>query len=876
MRDQTRLLRIVFVITLGFFLTLAVVSYSRIEALLGSEQLVNRSTRTTLELERVMSSLKDAETGQRGYLLTHDSMFLGPYNTALREYPGHLEILKQLLHDDPRQQSNLHQVEWLGARQETYLQDMITHGGVQTPGSQQMAVGKSIMDSLRNQVNVMTNVEQELLQERQTILHKDRLLAPATILALSILAFLILMAAYWQLNGYLKKEALLKNELVKQAIALERDKELRNILAQTPAGISVLEGPRHTYILANKFYQKLSNRTEQQLLGKTIREVFPELEAQGIPAIFDKVWQTGEPYVADAFFAQWDREQNGIMVPGWFSFIVQPLKDEDGKVTSIMMHTLDITEQMESRKKIEESEHRFAFMVYSSPLIVAILKGPDLILEIGNDSLLDHLGKGRGILGKPYLVANPELEEQGIGAILRDVYRTGMPFQIFETPVYLIRNGVKESRYYNYLVQPQRQIDGTIDGIAIMATEVTRNVELNNKVRESEALYRELSQSLEQKVQERTNELKQSEEKFNTLFQLSPQGMVLSDREGKYVIINENFTRIFGYTQEEVVGKTSMELQLTSTELRERIIEAMKQKGSITNMEAEMRKKTGENVPVLFSVVVVHIGDQQYFLSAANDIAEQRRALEEIEKNNRELKKMNEELESFNYISSHDLQEPLRKIQMFSAMLLENELNNFSEQEKDLFNKIQKTAERMQQLINDLLLYSRTNNAQRVFENTDLTIIMNQVVDELSEDISAKNATVEFGKMVSARIVPFQFRQLMHNLIGNALKFSDPGRPPHITISSAIQYGAALHHPKLSAQTKYCHIAVSDNGIGFEPEYKERIFGVFQRLHARNQYEGTGIGLSIAKSIVENHNGVITASAQPGVGATFDIYIPVV
>jgi len=125
-----------------------------------------------------------------------------------------------------------------------------------------------------------------------------------------------------------------------------------------------------------------------------------------------------------------------------------------------------------------------------------------------------------------------------------------------------------------------------------------------------------------------------------------------------------------------------------------------------------------------------------------------------------------------------------------------------------------------------------------------------------------------------ANIIAFQFRQLMHNLIGNALKYSKPKHPPHIIIKSRIVKGSKLNNKKLSPDKNYCHITVQDNGIGFEPQFSERIFEVFQKLHGKEEYEGTGIGLAIVKKIVENHNGIITTTSKLNKGATFDIYIP--
>ena len=247
---------------------------------------------------------------------------------------------------------------------------------------------------------------------------------------------------------------------------------------------------------------------------------------------------------------------------------------------------------------------------------------------------------------------------------------------------------------------------------------------------------------------------------------------------------------------------------------------------------------------------------------------------EEKEKRAAELASANKELVAFTYISSHDLQEPLRKIQTFARIILEREHNNLSDNGKDYFNRMQNAAERMQHLLEDLLAYSRINATERKFENTNLNYIVDEVTMELQDVIEEKNATVESSNLCKATIIPFQFRQLMYNLISNALKFAKPDVPSHIVISSRSIKGGEQSTVALIPGKEYCHIVVKDNGIGFNPEYSERIFEVFQKLHLKEEYIGTGIGLAIVKKIVDNHNGVIHATGELDKGATFNIYIP--
>lgn len=378
----------------------------------------------------------------------------------------------------------------------------------------------------------------------------------------------------------------------------------------------------------------------------------------------------------------------------------------------------------------------------------------------------------------------------------------------------------------------------------------------------------------EKKEQEKI--LQQSEEKFNKIFSASPLALVLSENlSGKLVDANQIYFETIGYSRQECIGKTSLDLKLVDQDLRQKIMKPLIKNGFVKNVEIEITRKNGERIPVLYSTEKVTIGDKEYFLSAIVDITDRKNAERKIEEKNKELQHLNQELEAFTYISSHDLQEPLRKIQTFAGRIAEKEEQNLSERTKDYLNRMKDAAIRMQTLIQDLLNFSRLAATEHKFEITDLNKIVDEVITELKEVIETKNATIEATELCKVNIIPFQFRQLMHNLISNSLKFSKPDTPLHIIIKSVIAKGKELNNKSILPEKEYCYISVSDNGIGFKPEYSKKIFEVFQKLHSKDKYPGTGIGLAIVKKIIENHNGIITATSELDKGAKFDIYIPV-
>lgn len=245
-----------------------------------------------------------------------------------------------------------------------------------------------------------------------------------------------------------------------------------------------------------------------------------------------------------------------------------------------------------------------------------------------------------------------------------------------------------------------------------------------------------------------------------------------------------------------------------------------------------------------------------------------------LKEKNTELERSNSELASFSYIASHDLQEPLRKIQTFSRRLLETEINNLSSQGRDYFRRMESAAQRMQLLIDDLLTFSRTNTLPKDFQLVDLNDVLAEVKQELREVIEEKKAVIYSDHLPKANIILFQFRQLLENVLGNSLKYAKPEVPPQITITSTRINRDESHLSLPGDAEEFIRLDITDNGIGFDEQYAERIFELFQRLHGKHEYPGTGLGLAICRKIVKNHHGLMFSTGEPGKGATFTIIIP--
>jgi light-regulated signal transduction histidine kinase (bacteriophytochrome) len=253
-------------------------------------------------------------------------------------------------------------------------------------------------------------------------------------------------------------------------------------------------------------------------------------------------------------------------------------------------------------------------------------------------------------------------------------------------------------------------------------------------------------------------------------------------------------------------------------------------------------------------------------MSLKAEVAQLKAAEEKLQELATRLEASNRELTDFAYVASHDLQEPLRKIQAFGDRLRTKFASALGETGQDYLTRMADAASRMQTLITDLLSFSRVTTQAQPFAPVDLNQIALGVLSDLEVRIEQTQARVEVENLPTIDADALQMRQLFQNLIGNALKFNKPGQPPVIGVRGEVRNGSTP--PRLE-------LVVSDNGIGFDQKYADRIFVIFQRLHGRGEYEGTGIGLAICKKIVDRHGGTIQATSAPGQGTKFAITLPV-
>jgi PAS domain S-box-containing protein len=372
--------------------------------------------------------------------------------------------------------------------------------------------------------------------------------------------------------------------------------------------------------------------------------------------------------------------------------------------------------------------------------------------------------------------------------------------------------------------------------------------------------------------------LRMSEERYHQMVaEVQDYAIILLSSEGIIENWNAGAERIKGYTAKEVVGKR-FELFYTEEDrkngLPDRLLNEARTKGKAAQ-EGWRVRKDGTKFWGTIVITALHNKEGKVigFSKVTRDLTDKKMAEEKLAAYTAELEIQNSELEQFAYVASHDLQEPLRKIQTFTELIQEN----FEDTEfvKTYFAKLDASAERMSELVKSLLNYSRLSKAGEASKNTDVDL--NQIVTEVKEDfellIHEKKAIIKSSDLPKIRGNSTQIGQLFSNLIGNSLKFSTEA--PLIKISSGIVRRSEIPDPpRVLTYPKYVELIFSDNGIGFEKQYSKQIFGLFARLHGKQTFAGTGIGLALCKKIVENHEGFIIAEGEKGKGATFTVFLP--
>jgi len=402
------------------------------------------------------------------------------------------------------------------------------------------------------------------------------------------------------------------------------------------------------------------------------------------------------------------------------------------------------------------------------------------------------------------------------------------------------------------------------DAFNQMLSEIHKlNTTLEQRVAARTAELESINVKLEREIGERItaeNALSAALEKERLLIDSAVDVICTVDVEGRFVSMNPACQQLWGYSQEELIGRQYIDLVVPEDIPKTNEVASKIMAGEKTaDFENRYLHKNGSHVHVMWAASWSE--SEQLIFSVARDITQRHADEEKLKRSAVELQRSNSELQDFASVASHDLQEPLRKIQSFADELKVSIGNKLDGEEQDTLNRMIAAAVRMRTLINDLLAFSRVTSMAKPFVPVNLALIVKEVLSDLEARLQDTKGRIEVCDLPTIDADPMQMYQLLQNLIGNGLKFHAPGVEPLITISC--ENGGPNYR-----------LSVTDNGIGFDEKYVDRIFTVFQRLHGRREYEGTGIGLAICRKIAERHGGQIEAHSAPGAGSTFTVVLP--
>lgn len=593
-------------------------------------------------------------------------------------------------------------------------------------------------------------------------------------------------------------------------------------------------------------------------LGKKAKDVWPEIWDSLAPTI-NQVMVTGEPIWFEDRLVPFYR--NGKIEDVYLTSSYSAVTDGDNNIVGVVVICTETTEKVNLVKQLTESNRLYAFAIDASELGTWDLD-PSTNKFVANARLKDWFGLGHE-------------EEIDLSAAIDGIAE-------------------KDRKRVTKAIESVLTYGGN-NNYDITYTLVNRTTGHERIVRaKGKALFDQNSKPYSfngtlQDITTETSALEQNQQ-LSILVENSVDLMAILKMDGKNAYINAAGKELLGVdpladvTQIPIADfHTPEQLEYVASEIIPNVLSHGKWSGQFGIRNC----KTGEIIPLYNNChriddertgAVIGIGavmrDMRAELNARQNLEnEVRERTKELLKLNQELQQKNSDLASFAFVSSHDLQEPLRKIQTFISRIESNkqgapEVNNY------YFERIKTSAGRMQQLITDLLSFSHISSVEeKQFEECDLNALLQIIIENFQEQLTQLNGIIIYNNLPIIKAIPFQISQIFTNLIINSIKFSKSDTPLRITIEASISKEELPDAADNSAQ--FYKIAFSDNGIGFDPQYSKKIFEVFQRLHSRDSYEGSGIGLSICKRIMDHHSGYITATGKPNEGAVFNLFFPV-
>lgn len=405
---------------------------------------------------------------------------------------------------------------------------------------------------------------------------------------------------------------------------------------------------------------------------------------------------------------------------------------------------------------------------------------------------------------------------------------------------------------------------------------------VNEKILYTRGIFRDVTSKLqsERQLNSALEQLRERESNLQHLLSNAPDAIIVVDTQSKILFWNPKAEIVFGWTTQEVLGRTLTDVLIPEQYRRahhegmRRYLATGEQRVLNRTIEITALNKENSEFHVALTISSTTQNGQPAFIAFIRDITEQKKNEAELEQKKSELERSNQQLEQFAHIASHDLKEPIRKIALFTEQIQSDQKNILSDKSRHYLERISKSAQRLSSMVDGVLAHSTLQAEEIAVQKIALSDVIENIKNDFELPLQEKEAIIKHSDLPSIDGVPFLIYQLFYNLVSNSLKFSRPDVKLVIEITASRISGLKSEIRKLDPDRMYHEIILKDNGIGFREQHAEAIFRIFTRLHSKDKIEGTGLGLSLCKMIVEKHKGAIVAHGKENVGAAFYIYLP--
>lgn len=648
------------------------------------------------------------------------------------------------------------------------------------------------------------------------------------------------------------------NQLAISSTRRKTEKEFYNLFMQTPAHIHVMKGPDHVM----EFFHPLGRKFlgGRDITGMKIREALPEVEGQGYFEMLDQVYTEGKTIQLPEAKATLPNEA-GVMEDHYFSITYLPLRDVAGKIEGVLQFSTDVSQHVSANQKIKESEERFRLLVTSIPQIIWIAD---------NNSNIEFLSQQweayTGVSvddGRKKFSSYIHADDIGrVRARWHESIRTKTPWK---EEYRLIDVRTNKYRWFFGHTLPLIDDSGEVIKWIGSAADITLQKEAHEAL---EALVAERTSELTRVnsiLQSKNEELVNAQTFLRTVLDASVELVTAFDKDFRLTFVNSRVKALFNKTPDELVGKRLQDIRPGIEQQEGFAFLQRALKGETVHVPS---RRSNDNNSLVFETFVIPLRRDDEItgvVAMQRDITAMVRLTEDLRLSNERLKRSNDDLQQFAHVTSHDLKEPVRKIKMYGSMLRNDYAQFLPDKGAGYLDKIERAATRISAMIDGVLKYSSVEGNDEPPVPVSIAYLLKSIGEDLEMAIHESSARIEYHALPTIMGVQTLLYQLFYNLIYNSIKFRSTERTPVITVAA---------DDDTVEQRSYTRIDVTDNGIGFDPTYADKIFDSFSRLYSKDKYEGTGLGLALCKKIAIRHGGMIKATARENEGAKFSVWFP--